>query len=252
MHGRKAGRSGRGAAQKVAEGLRHRCTALFDGAVPEECRGYGVAVSCSRSIALAEAKLQYALAALSEQRMGAREFQLISSAVGAAAIGACAIGESERLIFDTIERFDGQERLLVLVVGMDAAGAKLPFARSRIYRAISRAQLQCSVINELVPGGWLEFISHTKLDGAAFDRDAEEKLRNRSAASSMLDKNEATAASFEQSEAESSAAVSPLLAEEGGFDHAKEAMDRDPSLLMSTHEHSSTHSVTVYPSLALS
>ena len=137
----------------------------------------------------------------------------------------------------------------MLVVGMDAAGAMLPLARSRIYRAISRAQLQCSVINELVPGGWLEFISRTKLDGAAFDRDAEEKLRNRSAASSMLDKNEATAASFEQSEAESSAAVSPLLAEEGGFDRAKEAKDRDPSLFMSTHEHSSTLSITVYPSL---
>ena len=90
-----------------------------------------------------------------------------------------------------MDSFDGQERLLALVVGMDAAKREWPQARSRIYRAISRAHLQVIAINEVVRGGLLEWITKLKLkQGAGFDGDVERKERDPSAAGAALEEAE--------------------------------------------------------------
>lgn len=128
----------------------------------------------------------------------------------------------ERIVLDTIEQFDGLERLIVIGVGLDspiadegaygaedgnvgghgdvdpcagvsegtvaasmdgataasAAGAECGAAtagstvgqrgsdrqtRSMLYRAVTRAHMQVIVVNELLSGGWLEFLGSVRL-----------------------------------------------------------------------------------------
>ena len=83
----------------------------------------------------------------------------------------------ECLVLDSLEQFDGLERLIILAVGLDEPISDLPEeaasrgsskpddqarsdadqrTRSRLYRAVTRAHMQVLVINELISGGWLE------------------------------------------------------------------------------------------------
>ena len=85
---------------------------------------------------------------------------------------------------------DGLERLVVICVGLDqvidcCAGVR--GTRSRLYRAMTRAQLAVAVVNEAVPGGWLEFLGRVKLDaGRGFDDEAERKSRRDPAADEVV------------------------------------------------------------------
>ena len=93
--------------------------------------------------------------------------------------------EAQTLLFDSVDQCDGLERLIVIGVGLDApveadtGGLDLtsPNAldtRSRIYRAMTRAQLMVSLVNEFVPGGLLEFLGHVRLrSDQQFDHAAE-------------------------------------------------------------------------------
>jgi hypothetical protein len=95
--------------------------------------------------------------------------------------GSSAGGES--LVLDTLENFDGLERLIVIGVSLDAPlneGAEdMLETRSRLYRALTRAHMMALVVNETVPGGWLEWLNTVRLKAdAKFNRKAEmERLK---------------------------------------------------------------------------
>mmetsp|Transcript_46193 Transcript_46193/g.55599 ORF Transcript_46193/g.55599 Transcript_46193/m.55599 type:complete len:169 (+) Transcript_46193:1291-1797(+) len=76
------------------------------------------------------------------------------------------------LVLDSIERMDGLERLVVIAVGLDhpikALEGNLD-TRSSLYRALTRAHLAVVVVNETVPGGWLEFLGAVRFDTSVYD-----------------------------------------------------------------------------------
>ena len=69
-----------------------------------------------------------------------RAFELID-AQESSAIVVPQRSSIDRLVFDTVDEFDGQERLFMIPVAMDQEGKSLATVRSRLYRAISRAQV---------------------------------------------------------------------------------------------------------------
>eukprot|EP00935_MAST-01C_sp_MAST-1C-sp1_P002828 g2828.t1 len=82
--------------------------------------------------------------------------------------------KNEWLVFDSIDNFNGLERLIVIAVDLDRAidngeGSSTLETRSRLYRAITRAQLMAAVVNEIIVGGWLEFLTRVQLSKGRFD-----------------------------------------------------------------------------------
>ena len=90
------------------------------------------------------------------------------------------------VLFDAVDQCDGLERLIVVGVALDApveevdtdgSGPTLANAldtRSRIYRAMTRAQLMVVLVNEFIAGGLLEFLGHIRLrSDQQFDHAAE-------------------------------------------------------------------------------
>ena len=120
------------------------------------------------------------LAAALLERWPSRPFTLVSAQEAAASALPSAGGrgkEGEWLVLDSIAAFDGLERLIVIAVCLDAVieeglGSSTLETRSRLYRALTRAHMMAVVVNEFLPGGWLEFLGHVSLkDGsAAFNR----------------------------------------------------------------------------------
>ena len=132
---------------------------------------------------------------------------LVSAADASALVGSSVDGSGlpadgiERIVLDSIEQFDGLERLIVIGIGLDhpisdascagegprpaegaegvgdaaegvgdaaegagAAGASHDrHTRSLLYRAVTRAHMQVIVVNELISGGWLEFLGSVRL-----------------------------------------------------------------------------------------
>jgi hypothetical protein len=94
-------------------------------------------------------------------------------------------GSTTDIVLDSVSNFDGLERLIVIAVGLDSsidAASEALETRSRLYRAISRAHMMVVVVNELLQGGWLEWLTRVKLgdsgNGVAFDKQAElERLK---------------------------------------------------------------------------
>ena len=88
--------------------------------------------------------------------------------------------------------FDGLERLIVFAVGLDVAIAQGSSSadletRSQLYRALTRSHMLAVVINEVLQGGWLEFLGTVKLEeGASFDREAERKRMNNDAVEALV------------------------------------------------------------------
>ena len=106
----------------------------------------------------------------------------LMNAEGASAcvVGAAAKPGPETLVLDTVEQFDGLERLIVIAIGLDAPiveGSDTTLeTRSRLYRALTRAHMMALVVNEKLRDGWLEFLGHVKFDGldaSAYDADAQ-------------------------------------------------------------------------------
>ena len=84
---------------------------------------------------------------------------------------------------------DGLERLVVICVGLDQVidrGAGVLQTRSRLYRAMTRAQLAVAVVNEALPGGWLEFLGRVELDGGGYNDAAERGNRAETAADDVV------------------------------------------------------------------
>jgi len=94
------------------------------------------------------------------------------------------------LVVDSVDNMDGLERLVVICVGLDQVidrGAGVLETRSRLYRGMTRAQLAVAVVNEVLPGGWLEFLGHVELNAdGGFDDAAEREKRADNAADDVV------------------------------------------------------------------
>ena len=90
----------------------------------------------------------------------------------------------ERIVVDTIDNFDGLERLIVLCVNLDAElkttdhdSADNFASRSVIYRAMTRAHMVVAIINRHVPSGYLEFLLAANKDESAAAEDLQEERK---------------------------------------------------------------------------
>jgi hypothetical protein len=122
-------------------------------------------------------------------------FELVDAATASAVLPraeteARAADAKQLLVVDSVDNMDGLERLVVICVGLDHVidrGAGVLETRSRLYRAMTRAQLAVAVVNEVLPGGWLEFLGRVELSADAFDDAAERENRAETAADDVVD-----------------------------------------------------------------
>ncbi|KAH8098809.1 hypothetical protein JL720_1778 [Aureococcus anophagefferens] len=127
------------------------------------------------------------------KRLG-RSFEIVDAATASATLPR---GRNERegspawLVVDTVDHVDGLERLVVVCAGLDHAisvdDATALETRSRLYRAMTRAQLAVAVVNHRVPGGWLEFLGRLELSQAmGFHEGLEKRDRSETAADDVV------------------------------------------------------------------
>ena len=113
--------------------------------------------------------------------------------INAEEASACVLGTAaepgvETLVLDTVEQFDGLERLIVIAIGLDAPidnSEGTLETRSRLYRALTRAHMMALVVNEKLRGGWLEFLGNVDFDGldaGVYDAEAQERMQSNAAA----------------------------------------------------------------------
>ena len=99
------------------------------------------------------------------------EFVSASDASAVAGFNGRRRSQSQWVVLEAIDQFDGMERLIIIAVGLDAVidpssdNASPPEVRSRLYRAITRANMMVIVVNEAIRGGWLEFLGHVEFTG---------------------------------------------------------------------------------------
>ena len=121
----------------------------------------------------------------------AGRFDLVDAATASAALprgeaDVRAADGKEWLLVDNVDNVDGLERLVVICVGLDQiidggavddGGSGVLQTRSRLYRAMTRAQLAVAVVNSALPGGWLEFLGRVELDADGRFDEAMERRR---------------------------------------------------------------------------
>ena len=137
-----------------------------------------------------------------QSTMPACHFRLVSAMEASAVakpVGKKKTEGAEWLVLDSVENFDGLERLMVVAVGLDsvvenAAGSWKLEARSIIYRAITRAHMMVVVVNELLTGGWMEFLKGLTLEDEGFSRDREIEESNLSVVDYLAAENARQAA----------------------------------------------------------
>ena len=120
-------------------------------------------------------------------------FELVDAATASAVLPRAEIkaraSSKQWLVVDTVDNMDGLERLVVICVGLDQVidrGAGVLETRSRLYRAMTRAQLAVAVVNEALPGGWLEFLGRVELSTGGFNEAAERENRAETAADDIV------------------------------------------------------------------
>jgi hypothetical protein len=123
----------------------------------------------------------------------ARSFQIIDATQAASMVMGGSQDDREWLIVDTVEAFDGLERLVVIAVGLDAkiveGGASTLKTRSLLYRAITRAHMLAIVVQHNIPGGFFAFLHQVALDESAeFDAAKAQKARDSTALNKMMTK----------------------------------------------------------------
>ena len=88
----------------------------------------------------------------------------------------------EFVILDTIDNSTGLEHLVVVCVGLDEVlGATDQDTRARLYVGLTRAQLLAVVVNEYLPGSWLQFVTTLRLDKRFQKHLASAEIRKRAA-----------------------------------------------------------------------
>jgi hypothetical protein len=88
------------------------------------------------------------------------KYELVTAGTYAKMVGSGETHTQQQLVMDSIDNFDGLECLIAVGVHLDEPVSADTRPRSRIYRAITRAQMLLFVVNENVEGGWLEFAQH--------------------------------------------------------------------------------------------
>ena len=88
------------------------------------------------------------------------------------------------VVFDCIDNFDGCESLIVICVDLDAElndndSAEAKITRSKIYRAVTGAQLMTVIVNKYVKDGWLSFILRLEFKEGKLNADLERAKRGR-------------------------------------------------------------------------
>ncbi|CAL1127891.1 unnamed protein product, partial [Cladocopium goreaui] len=95
----------------------------------------------------------------------------------------------EALIIDTVANAKGLEKLIIICIGLDEKlGDQKTNCETRalIYQALTRAQLQVVVVNQLLPGGWFEFLGKVKFKEDIFDESSAMKETTTQAASQSI------------------------------------------------------------------
>ena len=83
----------------------------------------------------------------------------------------------------------GLENLIVMCIGLDepiGTQSEAAATRARLYRGITRAQVQAIVINEHISGGWLEFLGFLKYEPAKFEESKALKETKAEAAAQVI------------------------------------------------------------------
>ena len=107
-------------------------------------------------------------------------------------------------------------------------GAGVLETRSRLYRAMTRAQLAVAVVNEALPGGWLEFLGHVELDaGRGFDDAAERGNRAETAADDVVGAVVEEASAPVATDGDATAVSKASAAPARGSDGAQQASPKD-------------------------
>jgi hypothetical protein len=127
------------------------------------------------------------------KRLG-RSFEIVDAATASATLPrdrGGREGSAAWLVVDTVDNIDGLERLVVVCAGLDHAisvdDATALETRSRLYRAMTRAQLAVAVVNHRVPGGWLEFLGRLELaEDTGFDEERAKRDRSETAADDVV------------------------------------------------------------------
>ena len=97
----------------------------------------------------------------------------------------------EVIILDTVEHAKGLEQLFVICIGLDSkiSDSEIDVAtRARIYQGLTRAQLQAVVVNQVVKGGWLEFLGLIESQVDKFDEQTALEETRAAAASEITSK----------------------------------------------------------------
>jgi hypothetical protein len=69
------------------------------------------------------------------------------------------------ILFDYVDEMDGLERLIVICIGLDkniCEDGDIGDTRCVLYRAMSRALMQVTVINHIITGGWFAHLTKLK------------------------------------------------------------------------------------------
>jgi hypothetical protein len=122
------------------------------------------------------------------------KFKLVNAAEANQIMPVADSGKAKRLeqslVLDTVDNFNGLERLIVIAVDLDSPiGKDASRTRSQLYRAITRAQMIVIVVNEVKRGGWLEFLTRVEFDDEKdFDMEEEAKRSVKGGARNILAK----------------------------------------------------------------
>jgi len=95
------------------------------------------------------------------------------------------------VIFESVPGFDGLESLFVIAVGLDRpieGGQATLETRSLFFRAITRAQLMFMIVNEAIPGGFLQFLGHIHFENKEFSQQKELERSDSKAAEDIVNK----------------------------------------------------------------
>ena len=118
-------------------------------------------------------------------------FEFVNAATASAVLEHSADAKPW-LVLDSVDNLDGLERLVVICVDLDRdidGGADVAKTRSRLYRAMTRAELAVAVVNRTPLGVWLEFFEHIELDdnGEFWGFNAEQKKQARKSADDFVE-----------------------------------------------------------------
>ena len=97
----------------------------------------------------------------------------------------------EVIILDTVEHAKGLEQLFVICIDLDSkiSDSEIDVAtRARIYQGLTRAQLHAVVVNQVVKGGWLEFLGLIESQVDKFDEQTALEETRAAAASEITSK----------------------------------------------------------------